>query len=898
MIIRQKKMTNCKSIFKENVYLCTQIVKQNLKMMETKTKSLRWLLPLMSALFLLVGLTACSSSNESDGGGDFIRVPGNEGDTWVKDDDIKDADLDLLVELAVKAERMRQEFVLMLSNGGVSDKPFCGADLNTNTGPTIRLMTEILEKQDEYREALERLDGTDILKPTGTRGKLKDMWDIITCGKTEAQREKEIVQKVLNANNVYSNATAQKQLYDFYCSQEPERAKKIGATDAKDFFNKLNNGDLNDYMLNISHIWRDKGIDEADKPGNAVGDYAYTAFTGKAEYMNSAFRVGGKAAVAAGRLYFTAVDNLAGGYGSKIMDFGDAIQNQITRLKLMKKTLEGKPDWQGWNSYLVNNLKGDLKDAITGAIGDDDSFGKDVVDMVAEEILGWIAEQCTSNDNGDGSEEAQQKKEELAKADEIAIINIETDFGSQGKMIIVTDESTGNCHVATPNADGRLTISTTPGNKLITVIKNNGERLTKQIIAIAGANTVTFKTEKAPYIETNPRSITIDGDGSKELAYVLTNCKYVKYRQTSGSDWCKVDMKIYYGKSGQLTPENSVQLTAEAGPNNEGKERNATIVLEGYNDNSSGAKPMVTYNLKVTQLVMNNQKGDASVTPDEIVFPAKGGTEKVSITANGYTKYSYKNIDSKYSSWLSAHNVSGGFIEITAQPNTTGQVRTGEVICYVTNEDNPTEEQKYLLPVKITQEAEASQPTNSIHSVEFKFNTKTQESLELTGFDSGYLAFTTMQDSFDFGYAVTAINGGKNIESNNIEVIQNKNGLHVKCESDYTNLTADELVGVLEFDIDDMSKLDNGTATVSNITFKGVHYGRNELFYYELAPSGLKMEKKMDNRQATWIATSNTGLSFSKYVYRAGANDDSWAHSYLYLNHSENYVNLIVTLSK
>ena len=28
--------------------------------------------------------------------------------------------------------------------------------------------------------------------------------------------------------NVYGNAEAQKQLYDFYCSQEPERAKKIG----------------------------------------------------------------------------------------------------------------------------------------------------------------------------------------------------------------------------------------------------------------------------------------------------------------------------------------------------------------------------------------------------------------------------------------------------------------------------------------------------------------------------------------------------------------------------------------------------------------------------------------------------------------------------------------------
>jgi hypothetical protein len=456
-------------------------------------------------------------------------------------------------------------------------------------------------------------------------------------------------------------------------------------------------------MLNISHIWRDKGIEKANETGNAVGDYAYTAFTGKAEYLNSAYRVGGKAAVAAGKLYFTAVDNLAGGFGSKIIDFSDAFQNQITRLKLMKKTLEGKPDWQGWNSYLVDNLKGDLKDAITGAIGDDDSFGKDLVDMVSEEILGWIAEQCTSNDNGDGSEKSQQKKEEVAKVDDIAIINIETDYGSQGKMVIITDESTGNFHVATPNADGRLTISTTPGNKLITIIKNNGERLTKQIKAVAGTNTVTFKTGKAPYIETNPHSITIDGDGSKELAYVLTNCKYVKYRQTSGSDWCKVDMKIYYGKSGQLTPENSVQLTAEADANNEDKERNATIVLEGYNDNSSNAKPVATYNVKVTQGI-NNLDGKISVSPSTLKFDANGGEQNVQVTVDKM-EYFGGYVEDDNDTWITVSTAPNTQLVIKVSANNTGEKRSGIVYAYATNVTNPTYDDIIKTPITITQEA-------------------------------------------------------------------------------------------------------------------------------------------------------------------------------------------------
>lgn len=62
--------------------------------MISKTTTHGWMLSLLSALFLLSGLTACgSSSDETDGGGDFIQVPGNEGDTWVKDDDIKEQTL-------------------------------------------------------------------------------------------------------------------------------------------------------------------------------------------------------------------------------------------------------------------------------------------------------------------------------------------------------------------------------------------------------------------------------------------------------------------------------------------------------------------------------------------------------------------------------------------------------------------------------------------------------------------------------------------------------------------------------------------------------------------------------------------------------------------------------------
>ena len=300
---------------------------------------------MMGLMMLLLGFASCEKSNDElivdADSGVITEVP--EPDVWVTDDDVKEADLDLLVDLSVKMERVRQEFVKMLSNGGEGDKPFCGVGPKTDVGPTMKLLTDMLGKEEEYEAALGRLDETRVMKPSATRdGWLGDLRDILFTGRAEAKKEQEKVNDVLLSINAYGNADAQKQLYDFYCSQEPEYAKKIGAKDAKDFFNKLNNGELTSYALNISHIWRDKGLLMADQPNNAVGEYATVAFTGHIEYGKSAYRVSSKVAVAAGNLYLSGVDKLAGGWGAKIMEWSDAIGNKITKLKLMRKTLQGK----------------------------------------------------------------------------------------------------------------------------------------------------------------------------------------------------------------------------------------------------------------------------------------------------------------------------------------------------------------------------------------------------------------------------------------------------------------------------------------------------------------------------------------------------------------------------
>jgi len=684
--------------------------------MEKMKRLIGWLCLLFVCMFSFM-LSACSSSGDDStvaDEGQLVEVPDFDENTWVTDSDIKSEDLDQLVDLSVKVERIRQELFLMLSNGGEGDKPFCGVGPKTDVSPTIKLVTDMLEKEDKYREVLDRLDGTAILSPTATRGKLKNLWDIITTGRTEAEAEKEKVQEILTANKVYGNTKAQQQLYDFYCSQEPDYAKKINAKDAKDFFNKLNNGELNNYMLNISHIWRDKGILEADKATSAVGDYAYTAFTGKPEYLNSAYRVSSKVAVAAGELYLTAIDDYAGGYGAKIMEFGDAIQNKITKLKLMKKFLEGKPDWQGVNKYVVDNLKSDIQDAISDALGDD-SIGKDIVEMVTEEILDWVAEQCTSDDEGgESSEEAEKKKDELAKQDDIAILNIETDFSSQGKMILVTDEATGKVHVATPTYDGHVSIVTTPGSKLVTVIKKNGERLTKRFTATAGSNTLIIKSEQAPYIDLNPSSISHEDDAGSEAAIVLTNMKYIKLRKPNKEEWWDVQLEIN-GSAGRGT---HVRVIYKA--NLEEKERKGSFILEGYKEKDD-AKPSVTKTFQFTQDPYTTELTPIGVSPTSLLFDAKGGEQIVKVDIKNY-KYCGVTSDEKYDSWLTATANNDATITVKVAPNETGEERTAVIYAFGTDAENvQTLDQVAFKAIPITQKAGEGGPgfNSDILSAEF-----------------------------------------------------------------------------------------------------------------------------------------------------------------------------------
>ena len=300
--------------------------------MKSSYKQFHWLFmpKLLVAFLVLTGFFACSSGGDdvTDVNPDLVAVPDYQGDTWVKDDDIKSEDIDLLIDLAAKIEFLRLDFIQMLSNNFEGDKLFCGAGPKTDTKPTIDCITRMMLKEEEYMAALERLDKTNIMSATSSTRGWRDFFNggkkIYKATKEEQKRVYDNMMNILDEMKIWSDDEAQQELYDFYKRTEPEHAKQIGAKDARDFFKKLNVGDLNNYVFDIDMVWRVNGSSQINK----VGEYENVGFTGRQEHLVTAYRLSSKVAVAAGELYLSSIDKFAGGYGSKIIDLGEALKKK------------------------------------------------------------------------------------------------------------------------------------------------------------------------------------------------------------------------------------------------------------------------------------------------------------------------------------------------------------------------------------------------------------------------------------------------------------------------------------------------------------------------------------------------------------------------------------------
>ena len=99
---------------------------------------------------------------------------------------------------------------------------------------------------------------------------------------------------------------------------------------------------------------------------------------------------------------------------------------------------------------------------------------------------------------------------------------------------------------------------------------------------------------------------------------------------------------------------------------------------------------------------VEEQKGKPSVDPDNLNYKWEGESQDVVIKKGGY-KYCGADVPKEYEKWISVVAKDDSTMAIAVQPNLSFEDRKGKVECWVSSKANPTDAEKKILPVEITQ---------------------------------------------------------------------------------------------------------------------------------------------------------------------------------------------------
>ena len=235
--------------------------------------------------------------------------------------------------------------------------------------------------------------------------------------------------------------------------------------------------------------------------------------------------------------------------------------------------------------------------------------------------------------------------------------------------------------------------------------------------------------------------------------------------------------------------DKSIEFTAQ--PNLTGKERTDTVKCYVTNADKPTDKDKMYLPVKVTQ-----DGTPPTVSPTPLTFEAEGGMQTLTIKVQGY-KYCGCIIDDDAKSWLSKNYVSGGLYEVTAEPNTTNKERTTTIRCYVANEKNAPDDKRIYMEVQVAQLAG-------------------QEQTAKYQFAYGFVEMTIYTD----------IDGNNTMGRIDFEatdkfltVSSNGKGLHFDINYKVNETNYSESVQC-QFDIDDLSLLENKKSNVTNLSWK------------------------------------------------------------------------------
>ena len=643
-----------------NYYLFANLTNQylNKTIMNKRIKLLDTLLTL--AIMVMMALVSVSCSKDSDSPEPDLK-PGDVVTDFKKVTQYGNSrqfqtDLDALVTYAFDIRAVRWAYYKLASKGG--EEPFSATpnDIENNkkcissTEELYNMIDQIVERADQYEEALQRLEDSDVLtRPTAaTRGYLSDAWDFMTsCKKTQTMGRKSVV-TIMRELGWTSDARKLKEIYDGL----PSNLKR-GYSNSSDFWQAFSKGTLdsraNQIFVNVYNYadpeFGDKARDLGITPGKNI-------------------TVAGAELIEKGAALVIDASPLSTqlGYGKDLFGAAQATENLVRKgevKEFMQNVASNLINYGRDAEKLVDKMRGfdiiywDAADQFWDNFGKDAStvFLNDIVFGQKEEDLGELIPNMVRTHDKNGKE-----------------INILVMVDTQsGKTIIgyAFDEN-GNI-IANPEY---------PGTKQITVVnKNTGKRVTKTVTVPKDKETdvevdLAFDEEqldenpKDGYIEMRPKSLGDEGTGGSYKALIVTN--YLYYTCKTDDDWVSAsiasDMNYLYVKLAK---------------NETGQERSGKVTVSATDSKGKVLKSTV---LVVKQTLPEPTEYWVSATPSSVQFDSDGGKKEVVIDHSNELPYKQVVVGDDLAGWCSLNwkeTAVGWNIEIEASPNDKGEERSG-----------------------------------------------------------------------------------------------------------------------------------------------------------------------------------------------------------------------------
>ena len=523
-------------------------------------------------LFAFLGLlllTGCSKSddNSSEGAeGDWAGW-GTGVETPTLKQDFNKSDMDNFFELNLKMENMRLQFVKFMSNGWEGEL-LDGPGVKSDPMEMFELLEEILDKKDDYTQAINNLTYMGILDNVTTRGLETSAWDMIVNGWGSTAKNRRIkILDMLEANKVMGDADAQQELFNAL----PTKLKK-GETNAKQWFINLNQGKYDNACPQIHTYWVNTGAGKSGDAGSALGKYyeaTEKAADGKDPIHTDTYKVGIEQAQKAANFNAALWDEVTGGYAGKWAD-ADVIVSETSKLR--QKIKDGSATMDDFNKWVVGvgsiYAKEKIGEILDGKVDKKDPDWVRIIkehtpegsDDVAGDIVDWLTERATA-----------EADERAANSNGVTLGEIRNSIHESGHsptcFILINED--GKTTVTGADKDGNGRFVSKAGNKTITTVTSDGKRATQKINTKAGKQTIeaipSMESEYEWKVEIDPEELDFDYQPDTKVAVVTTYAKYFSAK-SNNKDWLHVSV-------------NGPNIIVEVEQNDTGEPRYGTVTI-------------------------------------------------------------------------------------------------------------------------------------------------------------------------------------------------------------------------------------------------------------------------------------------------------------------------------